>query len=257
MLLIPLHTALLKTGDDLAQIISDAMSSRVARGGDASVTRDILVVSSKAVATVEGAAIDLATMTPSDRARDLSTQTGRSPAFCEAMLRELARLHGTVVGTCPGAALIELRPDGLSTGTILVANAGLDESNVPEGMAIGWPVDPVQSVRKLRETMKVAVIITDSICMPRRSGVTAIALAVSGLDPLRSQKGKNDLFHKPLHITTEAIADQLSTAANFLMGNAGQSVPAVLIRDHGLELSEWEGWVPGIEPDQDLFKEVI
>ena len=75
----------------------------------------------------------------------------------------------------------------------------------------------------------------------------------SGLDPLLSQKGKTDLFGKPLKITTEAVADQLATAANFLMGNAAQSIPAVIIRDHGLTLSDWEGWIPGIEPEKDLF----
>ena len=170
------------------------------------------------------------------------------------------------------------------TGTILVANAGLDESNVPEGYAMGWPRDPVASVAKLREELEehikrnkgnrgdkgdsplslvspvsplCALILTDSCCHPRRIGVTAFAMTVSGLDPLQSQKGENDLFGKPLRITTEAIADQLATAANFLMGNAGQSVPAVLVRDHGLTLSEWEGWVPGIEPKEDLFTGVL
>ena len=79
-------------------------------------------------------------------------------------------------------------------------------------------------------------------------GVTAFALVCVGLDPLLSQQGVEDLFGKPLRITTEAIADQLATAANFVMGNAGQSTPAAIIRAHGLRLSDFAGWVPGIEP---------
>lgn len=284
MLLVPLQTPLLKPGDDLAAIL---IKEGTMQAGD------IVVISSKAVATVEGAMVDLQTFTPSTEAEKLSEQTGRSPAFNQAMLEELQRLHGSVISTCPGAALTELRPS-LVTKTaarfstrddkpwsILIANAGLDESNAPEGFAIGWPVDPVASVRKLRgllvdwligyqnlkqktkqpdnQTTKpsLGIILSDSCCRPRRLGVTAFALAVSGLDPLQSQKGKEDLFGKSLRITTEAVADQLATAANFLMGNAGQSVPAVIIRDHGLTLSEWEGWVPGIEPEEDLFRGMV
>ncbi len=282
MLLLPILTTLLKPGDNLATVIKK--EAKFLPG-------DILVLSSKAVATVEGAMIDLQTLTPSKEAKKLSEQTGRSPEFCEAMLGELRRLSGSVIGTCPGAALTEVHPEGLQKGTILTANAGLDESNAPKGQAIGWPRDAAESAVRLRKELEekmrqerqgskkrqrrtdsfdsfassaslasfptIAVILTDSCCLPRRHGVTAIALAVSGLDPLQSQKGKQDLFGKSLQITTEAIADQLATAANFLMGNAGQSVPAVIIRDHGLTLSDWAGWVPGIEKDQDMFKEML
>ncbi|MSR87420.1 hypothetical protein EXS70_04615 [Candidatus Peribacteria bacterium] len=286
MLLVPITTGRLTAGDDLAAMIS---------GNDVH-AGDIVVVSSKAIATMEWASIDLRPLSPSTQAHELSTQTGRSPEFCEAMLGELERLHGTVISTVPGAALTEVRPslvtktappfstrDDKGNWSILVANAGLDESNVQKGYAIGWPKDPVLSVRRLREELEkngkwkmengkqsdnhfslstfhsahIAVILTDSSCTPRRHGVTAIALTVSGLNPLQSQKGEIDLFGKPLTITTEAIADQLATAANFLMGNAAQSTPAVLIRDHGLTLSDWEGWVPGITPDEDLFRALL
>ena len=327
MILLPLHTTLLQPGDDLAEVLwnSAMLSSRlpvrssegakagVENRGAIFVPRDIIVLSSKALATVEGAFIDLDKAAtepdeffeaPSHRRREnflkrnmegraeeavgakkilpssmrgkeilkLSERIHRSPAFCAAMLRELERLNGTIIGTVPGAALTEVRPEGMQ-GSILVANAGLDESNAPEGMAVGWPRDPVASVGRLRKELEerigaprgpraptaprksmkessvplvpsvpsvpsLGIILSDSICTPRRSGVTAIALVASGLNPLQSQKGKEDLFGKPLKITTEAIADQLATATNFVMGNAAQSVPAVLIRDHGLMLSE-------------------
>ncbi len=269
MLLLPVHTPLIRPGDHLASLLYK--EGGIEQG-------DIIVLSSKAVAAAESAFIDLSRLSPSPKAAALSAKTGRSPAFCEAVLRELRRLHGEVINTCPGAALTDVRPDGLPSGSILTANAGLDESNVPKGQAIGWPRDPVMSVRRLREELEqymrnsslrvtgyenletrnskpaTAVILTDSCCTPRRHGVTAIALACSGIDPLESMKGQKDLFGKPLQITTEAIADQIATAGNFLMGNAGQSVPAVLLRDHGLTLSDWEGWVPGIAAEEDLFQ---
>ena len=46
-----------------------------------------------------------------------------------------------------------------------------------------------------------AVIISDSSLKPRRWGVTAYALAVSGIDPLRDEAGKKDLFGRLLRIT--------------------------------------------------------
>ena len=271
---------------------------------------DIFVISSKAVATAEGRIVDLASLTPSEEAKTLSKKCGRSPEFCEAVLAETKMRNGIVRGTCPGAIISELKPWGSSPksfstrsstasqspavsslarreqGTIITANAGLDESNTEKGTAVGWPEDPVSSARRLRQQLEehmrdkgkgirteeshrpfslspyplsthLAVIITDSCVRPRRWGVTAFALAVAGIDPLRDEVGREDLFGRKLRITKEAVADQLATAANMLMGNADQSIPAVIIRDHGLTLSEYEGWVPGIEPEEDLFRGIF
>jgi coenzyme F420-0:L-glutamate ligase len=244
MEILPIVTPLLRPGDDLAMTLRAHADLQPG---------DIVVVSSKAAAVCEGSMHDLSSMQPSTTAIELSRSIKRTPAFCELVLREAKRLNGTIKRTVPGAALTEVSPKGMH-GSILVANAGLDESNVPAGHAVGWPWDPIKSVRDLRMTVNAsALILTDSLCLPRRLGVIAIALAVSGIDPHQSQVGRKDLFGKPLAITTEAIADQLATAANFVMGNAAQSTPAVIIRDHGLAFSDFEGWVPGMRAEEDLF----
>ena len=325
--LIPIKTPRINPGNDLTKILSEASEIpasasaspfAIRASGDKSAgwqKNDIIVISSKAVATSESRMVDLNSLTPSDEAKKYSEECGRTPLFCQAVLEEMKKRNGEVRGTCPGAIITELRPWTLSRvilsgassersgerakskgdtamGTILTANAGLDESNAPEGKAVGWPEDPVLSARRLRmelekqkkllvfscsflvpkkilkivrqlktnnqklitKQLKLAIIITDSCTRPRRWGVTAYALAVSGIDPLQDEAGKSDLFGRKLLITKEAIADQLATAANMLMGNADQCTPAVIIRDHGIELSEFEGWVPGIEPEEDLFK---
>lgn len=252
--LIAIPTPLLHAGDDLAAILAEQAELR---------DGDILVVSSKAVATTEGAAIDLNAIEPGAEANDLSKRCGHSPAERQALLDETERMHGHVVGTCPQAVLTELKPAGLMQGSILAATAGLDHSNTPQGTLIGWPKDPVASVGRLRRELRkatgadVAVILSDSCCRPRRLGVTAIALTVSGIDPIADMRGERDLFGKPLQMTQEARADQLATSANILMGNAGQSTPAVIVRDHGIPFSSFEGWVEGIEPSEDLFHGVI
>ncbi|MBM3227639.1 hypothetical protein FJZ27_02105 [Candidatus Peribacteria bacterium] len=263
MELIAVPSGLLKADADLAAII--------ARCG--LMPGDIVVVSSKAVATVEGAMIDLRSITATDEARMWAERCGRSPEFRQVILDETRRMHGRVLPGCPQAMLTELKPKGLQSGVILVANAGLDESNAPAGTCIGWPRDPVASVRRLRKELEqsldskrnafsssssfsssVGLILSDSSCRPARLGVTAIALTVSGMDPVQSLIGAKDLYAKDLRMTQEAIADQLATAANVIMGNAAQAIPAVIIRDHGLSLTNFEGWVPGIEPREDLFR---
>jgi coenzyme F420-0:L-glutamate ligase/coenzyme F420-1:gamma-L-glutamate ligase len=249
MQILPIPTRILKKGDDLARILAQEMT--FADG-------DILAVSSKAVATVEGAVIDLKNVTVTPEAQRWANQCGRSAAFRQAILDETKRLNGTVLSGCKVAMLTELKPEGVE-GSLLVPNAGLDQSNVAEGFAIGWPYDPVTSVHTLRKSLekhtgkRIAVILTDSCCRPRRWGVTAFALVVSGFDPLSSQIGKPDLFGHPLTMTQEAIADQLATAANAVMGNAAQSIPAAVIREHEIPFSDFVDWVPGILKEEDLF----
>lgn len=256
MQLLPIHTPKLQEGDDLVSIIAQ---TEMLQDGD------FLAISSKAVATVEGAEIDLSTVNVSDEAKEWAKRLNRnSPVeFRQAILNEVERLNGKIVSDCEHAMLAELQPSGLNEGSILAANAGMDLSNVRKGYAVGWPLDPLKSVREIRSQLqqhtcqKVGVLLTDSCCRPRRIGVTAIALTVSGFDPLPSQIGKKDLFDHTLRMTHEALADQLATAANMIMGNADQSIPAVIIRDHGIPFTEYEGWVDGIHPEEDLFKGVL
>jgi len=250
MELIPITTPLLKTGDDLASILLENVELQ---------DKDILVISSKAIATTEGSAVDLTKTIPTPEADEISQSCGQDPRMRQAMLDEMNKRNGKVVGQCEHAVLTELRPEGLEHGTIMAASAGMDHSNTPQDTMVGWPADPVASVSRIRKEIcnksgkKIAVMITDSCCRPRRIGVAAIALTVSGFDPLEDLRGTEDLYGKKLRMTQEARADQLATAANFLMGNANASIPAVIIRNHDVPFSDFEGWVPCMEPEEDIF----
>ncbi|MSR67779.1 coenzyme F420-0:L-glutamate ligase [Candidatus Peribacteria bacterium] len=244
MLILPIRTGLLRAGSDLAkEILSKVTLER----------SDIVVVSSKAIATVEGAAMNLSEITPSPEAISDAKRCNQDPRFTECILREMKRMNGFVTSTSPFVLLTSLKPEGMKTGRILCPNAGMDLSNTDMGFAIGWPKDPVTSAEKLRATLHVPVIISDSCSRPSRLGVTAFALACTGIDPLQSEVGKSDLFGKKMLVTVEAIADQLATAANAVMGNAAQCIPAAVIRDHGVPFSNFCGWVDGIEEGVDMF----
>ncbi len=249
MHVLPLTTDLLRAGDNLAALLIAANSLQ---------DGDILILSSKAIAMTEGDAVALSTLHLSEEATIAAAQCHRSPAFCEAVLQETRRLNGRVVGHCPGAILTQLRPDGMTEGMLLVPNAGMDESNIEHGWTIGWPRDPVASLQRIRARLptKTALIMTDSCCAPRRWGVTAFAIACAGIDPFTSEIGKRDLFGRTLRITVEATADQLAIAGNHVMGNASQGIPIAIIRDHGVAFSEFAGWVNGIEPEKDLFRDL-
>ena len=144
-------------------------------------------------------------------------------------------MHGTVIGSCPKAMLCELKPDGLEEGTIFAVNAGLDTSNVEKGYAVGWPKDPVATVSKLRRDLesetgkRIAVILTDSCCRPRRLGVTAFALTVCGIEPLLSQIGRKDIFGHELTMTHEAIAEDRK---------GGGFVSGIVLRVIGIRILE-------------------
>ena len=118
---------------------------------------DIIVLSSKVVSMSEGSLIDLSHIEVSEEAMAWDARLHRKqcdPAFRQAVLDEAERMHGRVLGHCPNAMLTELKPGGLTEGTIIVCNAGLDQSNVGEHFAIGWPRDPVTSVKRLRRSLE-------------------------------------------------------------------------------------------------------
>ncbi len=248
MQILPIQTSLLQRSSDLA---AEILKNITFEPGD------ILVISSKAVATVEDAAVSLANLAPSAEATKISRKCDQDPRFTEFVLRETKRMNGDVVGTSPHVLLTSLKPTGMNHGRILCPNAGADQSNTEKDYSIGWPLDPVRSAVSLRKKLGVPIIISDSCCVPGRLGVTAFALVCAGIDPFRSEIGTKDLFGKTMRMTQEAVADQLATAANAVMGNSAQCIPAAVIRNSGIPASGFSGWVEGIEPEEDLFRGIL
>ncbi len=244
MFILPIRTDLLRAGSNL----TSELLRNVTLQPD-----DIVIISSKAIATAEGAAMKLQDAIPSAEAIKYAKLCNQDPRFTECILREMKRMNGIVANARPYVLLTSLKPSGMHKGRILCPNAGLDLSNTDAGSAIGWPLDPVRSAQKLRESLGVPVIISDSCSRPSRLGVTAFALVCAGIDPLRSEVGNADLFGKKMLVTVEAIADQLATAANAVMGNTAQCIPAAIIRNHGVPTSDFCGWVEGIEEEEDMF----
>lgn len=118
---------------------------------------------------------------------------------------------------------------------ILIPSAGIDESNA-DNLYILYPRNPFQTahriwsfLRKEYHIKELGVLITDSHTTPLRRGVTGIALAWCGFQPLHSYVGKPDLFEKPLRFTHTNIVDGLAAAAVLCMGEGNEQTPIALI----------------------------
>jgi putative folate metabolism gamma-glutamate ligase len=123
------------------------------------------------------------------------------------------------------------------TDNVLIANAGIDESN-GDNMFIFWPKNPQKTANLIRKHLKdkfglerVGVVITDSKITPLRVGTTGLAIGYSGFKPTHSYIGEPDLFGKPMRMTRASIVDGLAAAAVLVMGEGSESTPIAVIDD--------------------------
>lgn len=238
-----LKLPLVKPGDDLAAIILDA-AKQVGGLHDG----DVVVVSSKVVATAQGRVRDLAKVRPSARARRIAAKSGQAPEFLELVLNEASQVLNVNKG------VVLTIKDGL-----ICANAGADMSNAPPGHAVLMPAEPDRAAEELRRALseksgtKVGVIIADSNVKPLRLGTIGQAIGVAGIEPVLDCRGQPDLYDKPLQITFRAIADQLATAAQVVMGEGNERIPVVVVRGAKVEFVEKPKRSPKIPPRRCVY----
>jgi coenzyme F420-0:L-glutamate ligase / coenzyme F420-1:gamma-L-glutamate ligase len=239
--IIPIHFQKeIDSSDDISQLILDSFEIKDA---------DILVVAQKIISKQEGQIIDLSTVTPSLLSQGIASQYEKDPRIIELILSESKR----IVRMKNGIIIVETKHG------FICANAGIDESNVKNGFATLLPVDSDVSAKLLCKKIKnvtdknVAVVISDTFGRPFREGQTNHAIGVCGLKPLLDYAGTLDSFENILRVTEIAIADELSSAAELVMGKTLRC-PVSVIRDYSFDFSD--GAISElIRPDsKDLFK---
>ncbi|MBK6280575.1 MAG: coenzyme F420-0:L-glutamate ligase [Gammaproteobacteria bacterium] len=247
--LIPLTgLPLVEPGDDIAAMLL-AAAARCAGG---LLDGDLLVVAQKIVSKAENRYVDLDTVVPSSRARELAGPADKDPRLIEVILSESRE----VMRQRPGALIVEHRLGYVH------ANAGVDRSNVADpNKVLLLPLDPDASARQLRERARrdagrnISVIINDSAGRAWRNGIIGFAIGCAGFRPVVNRIGAPDLFGRKLEITEIAVADELAAAASFVMGQADEAIPAVLVRGAKLEPSE-EGMAALLRArERDLFRQ--
>ena len=115
------------------------------------------------------------------------------------------------------------------------ANAGVDLSNVDAGWAALLPVDGDRSARRIRDGIRaacgveVAVVISDTFGRPWRHGLVDVAIGVAGLAAVVDLRGTEDDRGRELQVTEVAVADEVASAAELVMGKS-RGIPAALVR---------------------------
>ena len=197
------------------------------------IENDVLVVAQKIISKQEGRTVDLSTVQPSLLAEGISSQYQKDPRIVELILSESKR----IVRMKNGIIIVE------TNGGFICANAGIDESNVKDGHATLLPINSDVSAQKIRDKIRnktnknVAIIISDTFGRPFRMGQTNHAIGISGLNPILDYAGTLDSFGNVLRVTAIAVADELSGAAELVMGKS-LNHPAVLIRGYSFDVED-------------------
>jgi coenzyme F420-0:L-glutamate ligase / coenzyme F420-1:gamma-L-glutamate ligase len=200
-----------RPGDDLAALIV-AAAPWIEDG-------DVLVVTSKIVSKAEGRLVPVPESGP-------EREAAREAVLAKETARTVARRgHTRIVQTHHG---------------FVMASAGIDASNVDRGHLVLLPRDPDASARAIRKALRdkhnrdVAVVVSDTMGRPWRTGLTDVALGAAGIDALRDYRGETDAYGNELHITQMAVVDELSAAAELVKGKYDQ-VPVAVVR--GLDVT--------------------
>jgi coenzyme F420-0:L-glutamate ligase/coenzyme F420-1:gamma-L-glutamate ligase len=239
---------LISEGDDLAKLICDAAQKQNTPIQE----NDIIVITHVAVSKAEGNIVNLDKVVPSERALEVSRKVGKDPALVEVILRETREI-------------VRLGPNSIITETkhgIISANAGVDRSNVQgERNVVLLPQNPDASARRIRSEIKqltgrtVAVIISDTHGRPFRMGEINVAIGVAGIQPIRDRRGERDLFGYVLRVKRTCIADELASAAELVIGQADEGIPAAIVRGYKFKVAENASVSELTRPkEKDLFR---
>jgi coenzyme F420-0:L-glutamate ligase/coenzyme F420-1:gamma-L-glutamate ligase len=239
---------LIKRGDDLAELICNAAEKQNMPIQE----KDVLVITHVAVSKAEGNVVNLDDVSPSERAKEIAQRTEKEPALVEVILRETKEI-------------VRMRPNSLITETksgIVCANAGVDRSNIEgERNIVLLPKDANMSAQKIREKIMeltgydVAVIVSDTHGRPFRMGEINVAIGVAGIKPIRDRRGEKDLFGYVLKIKQTAVADELASAAELVIGQADEGIPVAIIRGYKYQATENASATELTRPkEKDLFR---
>jgi coenzyme F420-0:L-glutamate ligase/coenzyme F420-1:gamma-L-glutamate ligase len=225
--LIPLQEfPLVEPGDKLDRLLLQSLRSNQLELKNG----DLLVLAQKIVSKAEGRYVRLAEVEPGPEAIALAQSADKDPRQVELILRESRE----VLRNRPGVIIVEHKLGYVH------ANAGIDKSNIPgsesDPVVLLLPEDSDHSAEVLRQSLaeasgaELAVIINDSAGRAWRNGTVGMAIGSAGMEPLKNQIGELDLFGRELEVTEVAVADELAAAASYVMGQANEGCPVVLVR---------------------------
>ena len=210
-------------GDDITDLIMEAIKER----NESLLENDIVIITHKIISKAEGKVADLSNIVPSEESKKISLNTGKDPRLVELIISQ-------------SNEIVKIERDIIITETkhgFVCANAGIDASNVGKlsNHVVLLPDNPDESARRIRNDIKsrtkvnVSIVISDTFGRPFRKGQVNVAIGIAGIDPLVSYIGKTDMYGKILKVTEIAIADELASAAELVMGKSSR-IPVAIVR---------------------------
>ncbi len=213
-------------GDSLIELILASLQDNQLELQDG----DVLVLAQKIVSKAENRYAWLEQVSVTAEAEALARDVDKDPRLAALILEESRE----VLRKRPGVVIVEHRLGYVH------ANAGIDRSNIQSDddnpRVLLLPEDSDRSAAELREAIRqrcgcdVYIIINDSAGRAWREGTVGMAIGTAGFAALEDLIGQQDMFGQPLQVTTVAVADELAAAASFVMGQADEAVPLVLVR---------------------------
>ena len=198
----------IRPGDQLGDIVADACSA--APNGPL-LDGDVLVVTQKVVSKAEGRLVEV------DASDPLSHKS-----LVEDEAVRIVRRRGDLIIT-------ETRHG------FICANSGVDLSNVERGYAALLPLDSDRSARRVRDIVRarlgvnVGVIVSDTFGRPWRKGLTDVAIGVAGIAGVVDLRGTPDSLGRIMQVTEVAVADEIASAAELVMGKSS-GIPVAVVR---------------------------
>lgn len=222
---------IIKKGDDLAELTINSLEKQ----GLTPMEKDVYVFSHVIASRVEGKQVDLEKIEPNQLAQEYAEITGKDPRLLQVILDESRAIRRIGAGV-----IITETKHGF-----VCANAGVDKSNVPgETIVSPLPDDPDITAKRIRNRFKklvgvnVGVIICDTHGRAHRDGEINVTVGASGFEVIRDRRGEFDLFGYELKVKRTTVSDELAAAAELVIGQSDEGVPAALIRGYNIILSE-------------------
>ncbi len=246
MEILGIKTPIIKPEDDLVEVILESLDENRKLKDE-----DIIVIASSVVSTVDGRIRETENYEASERAERLARESDIEPKIAEIIIQEADRVLS------PGQGCVLTMKDRM-----LKVNAGIDRTNAPEGEVLLLPKNPKERAeeiqRKLEEKTgrELGVVLSDSHVNPLRGGTIGQVIGSSGVNEVISCKKERDLYGNELKLTLRGIGDQLATAAQLLMGETDERIPAVLIRGAVEAFSEENGTSQKIPPEECVYSKI-
>ena len=98
-----------------------------------------------------------------------------------------------------------------------------------------------------------AIVVTDSFGRAWRHGITDVAIGVAGMDPVADYRGRLDPHGYPLEASVLAVADELASAAELVMGKT-DGIPLAIVRGYSYSPALSSARELLMPPERDMFR---